>query len=169
MNVTGSLSIVVDLIASKTIATGLIASVPVRKTFAWSIANGTGADQANELYVAERTVGSGATDSLDFSGTLEDLFGDTFVLAKLKALIIGNRAGSTTNLTVQRPAGAVGVPLFLAVSDALAPLTPGNAMCVWYRAAAGIGVTAATADIIEVVNSAGASNTYDIIAIGTDA
>jgi hypothetical protein len=169
MNVTGSVSIVVDLVASKTIATGLTPSVPVRKTFSWPITNGTGADQANELYVAERTVPTGATDSLDFSGTLTDLFGDTFVLAKLKMIAISNRTTSTTNLTIQRPAGATGVPIFGAVSDALAPLTPGNAMCVWYRAAAGIGVTTGTADIIEVVNSAGASNTYDIIALGTDA
>lgn len=169
MIVNGSISIVVDLVGQKTIASGVIATVPVKKTFTWAVANGTGALQANELYAAERVLATGATDSLDFSGTLLDAFGDGFVLAKMKAFIIFNRASNSTNLVWQRPAGATGVPIFAAISDALAPIVPGNFAMFIRNDATGIGVVAGTADIIEVVNSAGASNTYDLIVLGTDA
>lgn len=168
MILNGQLSIVLDVIASKVITPAFTAVIPVKKTFPWTIVNGIGVGQANEFYFAERTLASGVAEDLDFSGPLLDLFGDAFVLVKLKAIIIGNKAANTTNLTVSRPA-ANGVALFGAASDALAIIPPGYAFLYMNGSAAGLAVTAGTADLVNIANSAGASAIYDVVGIGTDA
>lgn len=167
MNVSGFVGITVDLVGTKPIVSGVTASTKVQKSFLWSVNNGTGAGQADRLFVAERSVATAATDALDFSGSLLDMYGDPFVLARLKAFIIFNRPTNTTNLTVQRPSTATGVPMFAAVSDALAPITPGYGMLYMVGSAAGIVVTPATGDIVEIVNSAGGTAVYDLIVLGT--
>jgi hypothetical protein len=71
-------------------------------------------------------------------------------------------------VNVTRPA-ANGVPFMLAAGDGVA-LPPGGTFLWVAPTAAGVAVTAATADLIDIVNSgAGTSVTYDIVIVGASA
>jgi hypothetical protein len=127
--------------------------------------SGVGANQADVLWSDERTVTTGATDSIDLAGALSGLLGGTVTFVRVKGIRIrnSNNAGTanTTNLTVQRPA-ANGAPLFVAASDAIAALPPDGEILISWPSAAGVVVTAGTGDLLEIVNSAGASAVYRI-------
>lgn len=129
---------------------------------------GVGANQADVLWSDERTVGSGATDSLDVAGALTGLLGGTLTLARVKAIRVRNSnvAGTpnTTNISLTRPA-TNGVPIFTAAGDAI-PIHPGGSVTIVAPSASGYVVTPATGDLIDIVNAAGAPATYRIEIIG---
>lgn len=135
----------------------------VTKSYNIDIGNGTGAGLANQVFHDTRTVSSGATDTLDLAGVLLNGIRQTVTLTALKLLIIKPAAANTTTLTVTRPA-ANGVPIFSAAGDA-SPLSA-NGIFVWSSPGAGATVTAGTGDLIDIVNSAGASATYDVFFVG---
>jgi hypothetical protein len=146
------------------LATG---TVPLSVEARIPLASGTGANQADRIFHDRRTITASGTDSLDLAGVLTDAFGATITFAKLKAVVVKAAAGNTNNVNVTRPA-VNGVPWFLAAGDGI-PVLPGGAFS-WVAPGAGVTVTAATGDLIDIVNSgAGTSVTYDIIIIGTSA
>lgn len=139
---------------------------------ALSWASGTGAGQVDRIFSGQRTVTTGATDSLDLAGTLTDAFGAVLTFARIKFLYVfsGGLPGvpNTTNIQVTRPAAnSVPGPL-IAASDAL-ELKPGAGMLWFDPGAVGYAVTAGTGDLLSIVNAAGASATYDIVIMGCSA
>lgn len=134
-----------------------------------ALATGTGAGQADVMWGDTRLVTTGATDSIDLvNATFADAFGVAITIAKVKAVALYSYAANTTTLDVTRPA-ANGVAIFQAAADACRVYAGG-----WFFWFAGSGnngatVTAGTADLIDIVNSAGASATYDIFIAGTSA
>lgn len=143
------------------------AELPVDVQAAITLANGTGANQADRIFTDTRTVTTGATDSLDVAGSLTDAFGATITMARIKAILIRAASGNTTDLQLTRPASN-GVPLFAAASDAIV-IRPGGCLLWCAPDATGIAVTAGTGDLINVVNGSGASATYDIVIVGASA
>src|SRR5688572_16006407 len=76
------------------------------------LTDGTTVNKADIAYVDERTVATGATDSLDLAGVLSDAFGATVAAAEIVALMIINkpRIGTpvnTTDLTIGGGANGV--------------------------------------------------------------
>lgn len=131
-----------------------------------SLASGTGINQADKLWIDNRTVAAGATDSIDVQAALTDAFGAAFTPAKLKLIVAAASSSNTVNLTIGRP--SAGVPFISAT--ATIPLHIGGFVCIFTPAAAGIAVTATTADLIDIVAAAGSGNqTYDIALVGTSA
>lgn len=119
--------------------------------------------QANILFSDTRTLVASANEDLDLAGVLADALGGTIAAAEVVAIYVGAAAGNTNNVNVSRPA-ANGVPLFLAAGDGVA-IGPGDFMLRTMRA--GVGVVAATGDLINVANSAGGTPvTYDIVIFG---
>lgn len=136
------------------------------KALRWS--SGTGANQANKLWHDTRTLTASSSENIDLAGVLTDAFGDTFTLARIKALLIAAASGNTNNVNVSRDA-TNGVPIFLAAGDGM-PILPGGFMLWVSPNAASVAVTASTGDIITVANSTGGTSvTYDIIVIGASA
>lgn len=136
-----------------------------------TMADGTGADQANLIYLAERTVASGANDDIDLAGVLPDPSGVVQTFARIKTLMIINapKAGgvNTTNLTIGGGTNAV-TGLLGGTTPTLGPMKPGEVLLRHASVAAGLcPVTAGTADILRVANSAGAAATYQILIIGS--
>ena len=133
-----------------------------------SFANGTAANQADIAYVAERTVTSGANDDIDLAGVLTDALGATITAAELVALMIINKAkdgtANTTNLTIG--GGSAPVTGFLGgTTPTIGPIPPGGVVMLASPGATGLGaVTATSADILRVANSAGATAKY-VVAI----
>lgn len=133
------------------------------------LTDGTTAGKANLAFVDERTVASGATDSLDLAGVLADAFGQTIAAVEIVALMIINkpRAGTsvnTTDLTIGGGANGVFATAMPFV------LKPGAVFLLAASDAAGVKtVTPTTADILAIVNSSGASAKYQIAVLARNA
>lgn len=133
------------------------------KQYTIELPTGTSSGQANQIFHDQRTVASGATDSLDLAGVLQNAIRQTVTFSAIKAVIVRAATGNSTTLSVTRPASN-GVPLFAAAGDAI-PIGPGG-IFVWAAPAAGIAVTGGTGDLLDIVNGSGASASYDVIVIG---
>lgn len=148
-----------------------LGSITTSADAAWLIANGIAAGQSDKVWGATPTATTGATVTHDLAvgGSLTDAYGAAVVIVKLRAIVLAasGLAGvaNTTLLTLARPA-ANGVPIFSAVS-AGAPALSAGGIYVWADPLVGVTVTAATADLVTVINSAGASAGYTIIFVGT--
>lgn len=144
------------------------ATAPALKEFALTLANGTGANQADLVWSDRRTLAASATEDLDLAGTLAGPLGGTLTFARVKALLVTAASGNTNNVRVTRPA-ANGLPLFLAASDGL-DVRPGGAFLWVAPDATGVAVTAGTGDLLTVTNSAGTTGvTYDVVVLGASA
>lgn len=125
--------------------------------------NGTGTGQINEAFHDERTLGASATEDLDLAGSLVNPVGDTITFAKLKAIIVIADEDNTNDVQVSRPA-TNGVTWAAAASDKVS-VGPGDVFVLTSRA--GWTVTAGTADLITITNSAGTTGvTYKVILLG---
>lgn len=134
---------------------------PVIETL-FNLTDGVAANQANLAFVDERTLATGATDSIDLAGVLTDAFGATITAAEIVALMIINkpRAGTPVNTTDLTVGGGTNGVFASAMPFVL---KPGAVLLLAAGDAAGVKtVTAGTADILTVVNSAGASAKYQL-------
>lgn len=134
-----------------------------------SLADGNAIDKAEHVWYDERTVNASATDSLDLAGSLTNAFGATITFTKLKLIMVENRSTTAGDiLHITRPA-ANGVPWAGAAADYV-NLGPGGTFLLYCPSVAGIAtVTAATGDLIDIVEAGGANNvTYRITLVGTD-
>lgn len=119
--------------------------------------------QANVLYSGTRTLAASANENLDVFGALQDALGATINAAEVVAVYFRAASGNTNDVVITRPA-TNGVPLFNTASAGMA-LGPGDFSLRTYRV--GIGVVAATGDLINVANGgAGTPVTYDVVIVG---
>ncbi len=124
-----------------------------------SLTTGTGDGQANNEYVAQRTLTAGSSDDLDLSGSLTNAFGAS-IATKIKALLVSivSPAG-VKKLQVGPGASSNPVVSFLPVATSYIEffdfLLVGN---VW----GGWTVTAATGDILRIKNSSAVTLSYNI-------
>ena len=163
-----SLQVVFKLIGALTQTTDLSSPADVLnydKTFVYG--HGTGAGQANMWWHDQRTLAGSATEDLDLAGSLVSVFGTTITFTSLKGIVVYAAAANNAanNVNVTRPA-TLGTTLFLAVSDGIA-LGPGEIFAWFTPAANGRTVTAGSADLITITNSAGTNTvTYDVFLLG---
>ena len=143
-------------------------TAPLNITKNIPLTNGTGANQANQVWADQRTIAASATDSIDLAGSLTDAFGAALTFARIKGVLVQAASTNVNNVNVTRPASN-GTPLFLAAGDGI-PVRPGG-MFLWVAPdVTGVAVTAGTGDLVDVVNSAaGSSVVYDIVVIGASA
>lgn len=141
---------------------------PVLETLI-NLTNGVAANQADLAFVDERTLATGATDSIDLAGVLTDAFGATIAAVEIVALMIINkpRAGTPVNTTDLTIGGGTNGVFASAMPFVL---KPGAVLLLAAGDAAGVKtVTPGTADILTVINSAGASNKYQIAVLARSA
>jgi hypothetical protein len=117
---------------------------------------------ANLLYVNGFSIASGGSQSLDLSGSLEDLFGDACVFAKVYSLLVINLATATTKV-VHVGGDSNHLPIFGAGAD-YAIVGPKGAFQV-SSCLDGWTVTAGTGDIVKVANPGGGTAISVAIAI----
>ena len=69
-----------------------------------SLTNGTGSDNVNRMWHDRRRLSqSSGTDSLDLSGGLTDIFGNTITFSKIKVLFVYNKGVRSGSTWVQTP------------------------------------------------------------------
>lgn len=171
VTVSGSVGVSCSVTDQRTSVSGALNETGSRTaavSAAWAIATGTAAGLADKCWSDIRSPAGSATEIIDCSGLVTNAFGSVESFVKVRAVVIVAASTNTTTLQIARPAGATGLPLFAAVSDALAPLSAGG-FFGWADPAAGVTVTAGTGDLIHVINSAGATASFTIAIIGTSA
>lgn len=139
---------------------------PIRKSRGVSLANGTGANQADTVFQDVRTLTDDANETLNLNlGSLENDFGTALTLDILKVLYIKNNS-SDANLLIGG-SDANQVDLFGDVSDIL-KLPPGGEFLLIAPDVTGIDVS--TDPNLEIWHDGTGSSslTYDIIVVGVD-
>lgn len=127
---------------------------------------GVAAGKANLVFADTRTLAASATEDLDLAGSLTDLFGAVLTFARIKAILVAAAAANTNDVVV----GGTGSNQFVGPFGAAThtqKVSPGGVLLLANPSAAGWPVTASTADLLKVANSAaGTSVTYDIVIVG---
>ncbi|OGB94026.1 MAG: hypothetical protein A2Z31_00225 [candidate division NC10 bacterium RBG_16_65_8] len=160
----------VDLTSILTSALDL-ATAQAALTYLKSIAltDGTGADQADQVWHDQRTLGASATENLDLAGSLTNALGATVTFARVKAILVFAAVGNTNNVQVGG-AASNGFINWVASATDIINVRPGGLFLLVARDATAYAVTAGTGDILKMTNSSGSTSvTYDIILIGATA
>jgi len=141
---------------------------PLNHNRTTQLANGTGSNQADLLFSDQRTLGASATEDLELAGSLTDALGATLTFAKVRAIMISASPDNANNVEVM-PAAANGfLGPFADASDQL-DIPPGGRIYL-EAPVSGWDVTAGTADLLTITNSAGGTGvTYDVIIVGASA
>jgi hypothetical protein len=125
---------------------------------------GTGSGNVNNGFADQRTLATNTSESLDLSGTaLDNIFGVDLALTKLKGLFIWSLSTNTTDLTIGNVTNGITTPFGAATNSVI--VKPGG-FFGWADPLLGADVTAGTADLLKIANAAGASATYNIVALG---
>lgn len=135
---------------------------------ATNLQQGTAASQADLMFADTRTIAASGTDNLDLTGTaLNNVFGVALALVKVKAIYVKASAANTNNVVIGAGTNPFSGPLGGTLPTITVP--PGGEVLLT-APVSGWTVTAATGDILKIVNSAGSTSVdYDIIIAGTSA
>ncbi len=131
-----------------------------------NLADGVGASQADMIYSDSRTLSASSAEDLDLAGGgLLDPLGGAFEPAKIRVLMVTASASNTNDVVVGNKAAQI---LYLDSVTSEVVVQPGGVFVLTAPATAGITVTATTADLITVTNSAGGTSVdYEIVILGT--
>ena len=132
----------------------------------FTLTDGAGANQCNQMWHDQRTLAASATENLDLSGSLTNQYGTSVVFARVKGLFVLN-ASAIATITL-RGAAANGWSTMFQVSANPLILQPGAPFVNYAPNATGYLVTAGTGDTFRVNNNDGSNSaTYDILIIGS--
>ena len=162
----GNVRVIVDALLEDTVDIGgvkhIISYGPMNV-----LSDGTGANQAKQVFTDQRTLAASGSENIDLSGVLVNAFGTVLNFAKIKAIIISAASANTNNVHVGGHASAAFINW---VTDAAANIKvkPGGIFVLTAPDANGFAVTATTGDLLTIANSgSGTGVTYDIVLIGT--
>jgi hypothetical protein len=128
--------------------------------------SGTGNNQGNALFSDTRSLGASGTENLDLAGVLVDPLGTTLTFLTVKAIKITADPGNTGNVQVGGAASNTFIGMFGDPTDII-NVKPGGTF-VWIAPQTGASVTAATGDILKIVNSSSTTSVnYSVFIIGT--
>lgn len=157
-SIDGTASIQLQINDRRSVGLNAGVNIPINPTPSITFTDGSGANAANQVYQANRTLSSGS-DSVDLAGTLTDSYGTTVALVRVKAIYLKNTDTNTITF------GAGSNPFVgLLNSTGTITLKPGAFVLMASPDAAGWAVTASTGDLINV--SGTGSGTYSIAVLG---
>jgi len=130
---------------------------------AWTIVDGSGTNQANAAFVDRRTLGGGASETLDLQA-LVDEHGNTLVFTAIKYIKIKPAAANGSTLEIGGAASNAWTALFGASTHTNKERAGGK----WehQELTDGYAVSASDKNLKITNNDGAASATYDIIIIG---
>lgn len=144
-------------------------AVPHALSRNYGYADGAGAGQANRIYQDRNTLAASGTIDVDLAGSLLDVYGDPVTFARVKALIVAAADANTNNVVLGGVANGIST-IFAPQTTGTLTVRPGGLFVV----ACGVGdatgyvVTATTADLLHIINSAGGTGVdYELIVIGS--
>lgn len=170
MALSGTLKVSANFAQTKT-PDNTSATAAIAHALSLTFTDGTAAGSADRIWTDTRTLSASASEALDFSGSLTNVYGDSVIFADIRAIIVTAASGNTNNVNVTRATTSPesGLPLFLASGDGI-PVRPGGVFAWACPDATGIPVTATTADRLTFTNSAGSTDvTYSVTVVGASA
>lgn len=145
------------------------ANTPLNMTSSLALTNGIGASQSDKIFHDTRTLAPSANEDLDLAGVLLDAYGAALAFARVKGLIVRATAANTNNVIVGN-ATSNGFVSWVGGAVHTVTVRPGGLLALFAPDAVAYIVTAATADLLRVANSAGGTPvTYDIVIVGASA
>jgi len=160
---------------------GITPTTSVAESISMTLADGVGASQSDLIVTLQNTIIASGDDDIDLSGSLSDYYGDSVVLAKIKAIFIKNTSDTQSSVTaaqIQVGGGTGGdgtnafdtwVTSTAADGSEAVIIDAGGFIMVGNSTAAGYAVTAGTADILHINNNTAEQARYDLVIIGTTA
>lgn len=139
----------------------------VVKSYVQQFAEGTGANQAHQIFTDTRQLAASASESLDLSGVLAAALGGTIAFTGIKAIILKAKSTNTGALRVGKVVANGFVGPFDQTAGALGIKVELNGLLVLINpSATGWAVTAGTGDLLSIENLVAAVADYDIIVVG---
>ena len=132
---------------------------------AW--ANGTGADQINQVFADTRTLGATTSEELDMSGALTDALGNSITFTAIKSITVMADSANGGNIEVGG-AAANGFNSWVGAVGDLVIIPSGGAFSIVAPDATGFAVTLGTADLLKINNTDAASGSYTIVLQGVE-
>jgi hypothetical protein len=143
---------------------GGVATLNLNSSLSKSVANGTGLNQANALYIDDFSIAASGTLNIDLT-SLTDRFGAALSFSKVKEILLITDATNINDVVYGNGTNPFVGPL--SVGTATVTVKPGNAFHVSNYSAAGWTVTDTTADTIKLANSgSGTAVTGTIVIVG---
>ncbi len=131
-----------------------------------SVENGTGAGQANAVYIDDFSIAASGTLNVDLSGSLTDAHGNALVFTAVKEILIKADSGNTNNVVIGNGTNPFVGPF--SAGTVTVTLKPGGFFHVSDGySAAGWSLTGGASDVIKLENSAaGTAVTGTIVVVG---
>jgi len=143
---------------------GGVATLNLNESLSKSIANGTGLNQANALYIDDFSIAASGSLSIDLT-SLTDRFGEALTFSKVKEILLIADATNTNDVVYGNGTNPFVGPL--SAGTATITVKPGNVFHVSNYSASGWTVTDTTADTIKLANSgSGSAVTGTIVIVG---
>jgi len=155
-----TLTLKIQAALTKTQGANVAAVDTVLKDMSDTLANGTGADQADKFCPVELSLAAAPTE-VDLSGSLTDWHGNTLTAARIKGLAIINTHASGV-ITVGGAAANAWATMFGAATHQVL-VRPGGLLLAWAPDATAFAVTAGTGDLLKLDPGAATITCYLII------
>ncbi len=164
MALTGSVSL--SLRADQTVTAGLgQATNTLTKSVSKTIADGSGANQANVLWSSSRSL-TGTAEDLDLNGVLTDAYGASVNLLRVKGIYIGNLSATDGQNILVGGANSNAWVGMLGGTTHKIKVGPGGFFFNYSPLATGFPVVAGTGDQLHI-DPQGATLTYEIAILGS--
>lgn len=131
--------------------------------------DGTGLGQADMMWHDARQIAASSNDDLDLTGSLAGILSGTLAFVRVKLIAVYAKPSNTNNVVIGNHPTAAFVGPFGAAAHTEA-VRPGGLHLSACSDATGWPVTATTADILRIANSAGGTVVdYEVVIIGATA
>lgn len=166
MTVTAQVKILASATQTVALDLGAVTFSP-SESQSFSLANGTGANQVNQVFSDQRTLGASSSEELDLSGTLLDALGNSITFTKIKSIVVSSASANGGDIQVGG-AAANGFNSWVGAVGDLIAIKPGGAFAIVAPDATGYAVTAGTGDLLKIANTDAAGATYNITILGVE-
>ena len=144
---------------------GGVAALPVLQAKFINLVDGTGADQANAIYIDDFSIAASGALNYDLAGALTDRLGNLLVFTAIKAIYLVADAANVNNIILGNGATPFIGPFGAATHTVT--VGPGGVVLLAERTAAGWPVVAGTGDILKLANSgAGTAVVGTLVVVG---
>ena len=178
MDLTTRVLLKVTPAATKAIDFSKTASATPELSISETLADGTGLDEADQVYHSAGTLGADADVDIDLSGSLTDVFGDTVTFARIKMILFENTSTNASTLQFGGGDGQVGTNAWDTWIGANSTVNPGSeyvkipkggALALFAPDATAWTVTAGTGDILTIKELSSVAAAYSIVIVGATA
>lgn len=141
--------------------------------FSDSLADGTGADKANQVYQDEASVAGLVETSYDLAGSLLDCFGGTITFTRIKGIFLKNTSVTASVLKLGGGTGGDGTNAFdtwITANGADGSegvlVRAGGFFALWAPDATAYAVTGGTIDILIVKETSNLAAVFELTLVG---